>query len=122
MTTPLNDPLRNATLTNEDAAAINPSTSRRSCRLLYDPAILPDDDGKMVRAVLGADIVRGAEHRAFGTGHKCRGFLRLGGVSVLFHAPINFRTASLSCVEEMARGFAGSPRLSQTIHRVASGR
>ena len=35
------------------------------------------------------------------------GLLRLGAVCVLFHAPINFRTASLSCAEEMASGFAG---------------
>jgi hypothetical protein len=67
--------------------------------------------------------VRGAAQGALGAEHKGRCSCRLGGrVFVLFHTPINFRTDSISCLDEIASRFAGSPRLSQIAQRVASGK
>lgn len=90
--------------------------------LLYNLAVLPDDQGKLHRAVLGPHIFGGTTHRAFSPPDKRRNFRSLGCVSVLLHGPISFRTASLSCVDEIASRFAGSLRLSQIVQRVASER
>lgn len=58
-------------------------------------------------AVLGFDVVRGGAG-VFGANHERRGFGRLGcRVSVIFHAPVNFRTDCLSCREEIASRFLG---------------
>src|SRR5438552_13276750 len=66
--------------------------------------------------------VNGATEGAFGAGHQCWGFTRLSGlVSGLLHTPINFRTDSKPCEEEMASRFAGSPPVSR-LRRHASTR
>src|SRR5689334_21047734 len=97
-----------------------PSTSL-SRRLLHHFAVLPHNDRQAEGAVLGFDTVRGPTHGAFRPGDEGRSFGRFA-VTVLFHMPINFRTDSISCRDEIASRFAGSPRLSHTIQRVASGR
>src|SRR5690349_17209307 len=89
---------------------------RYSCGLLHHFAILPDNHREFESAVLSFDVVRSAAHGSLGASHE-GGRLRsfVGGMSVLLHTPINFRTESISCTKEMASRFAGRPRLSHTI-------
>jgi len=73
--------------------------------------------------ILRAQLSGHAAERTFGTGDERRGFIHFArAMSVLFHASINCCRDFISCVVEMASRFTGSPRLSQTAQRVASGR
>jgi hypothetical protein len=73
--------------------------------------------------IFRAQLPGNAAERAFGAGDERGGFVRFARVmSILLHTSINCCTDSISCVMEIASRFTGSPRLSQTAQRVASGR
>ncbi len=102
---------------------LNPTRRPPLSGLLHHLAILPDNHWQLLRAILGADILLDASKRAFSAGHKGRNFsIPVSPMSVLFHAPINSRTNSISCSDEMASRFTGRLRLSQIAQRVVSGR
>ena len=81
------------------------------------------DKRQVKPGILRAQLPGHAPERALGTGDERRGFGCFArAMSVLFHVLINGCRDSMSCVVEMASRFTGSPRLSQTAQRVASGR
>lgn len=86
-------------------------------------AFFPQDQRQAKPGILRAQLPRHAAERAFGAGDEGGGFVRFAWVmSVLLHTSINCCSDFISCVVEMASRFTGSPRLSQTAQRVASGK
>ena len=86
-------------------------------------AFFSHDKRQAKPGILRAQLPGNAAERAFGTGDERRGFNHFArAMSVLFHVSSNCCRDIVSCVVEMASRFTGSPRLSQTAQRVASGR
>jgi len=88
-------------------------------------AVAPNQQWQTQTVVFGADFSRNPVQGAFGADYKRRRgmtFSVFGVAPVFVHTAINCRTYLISCVAEKASCFAGSPRLSQTAQRVASGR
>ena len=94
-----------------------------SCANEAHPAFFSQDQRQAKPDILRAQLPRHAAERAFGAGNEGGSFVRFARVmSVRLHTLINCCNDFISCVVEMASRFTGSPRLSQTAQRVASGR
>ena len=73
--------------------------------------------------IFRAQLPRHAAEGTFGTRNEGGSFVRFARMmSIRLHILINCCKVFISCVVEMASRFTGSPRLSQTAQRVASGR
>ena len=99
------------------------NSAQGSRRLLHHFAVLPDNHGQLVCAVLNPDVLRGAAESTFCASHEGWSFLMLGSLCPFcFIRQATFLTDSISCSDEIASRFTGRPRLSQIAQRVANGR
>jgi hypothetical protein len=87
-------------------------------RAAWSP-IRPDDWRQSAPSILCAQLARHPTECAFRAGNKDRRLFRAIAPLIPFHTPSNRRTEFTSSVAEVARRFAGSPRLSQIAQRVA---